>query len=102
MAEINKELPISSKPIFEIPENSRIVIKTYKINVEPQTLLYRVANIAVQVIGFLSLVAWFLLLVALLIISISVLNNLHSVQTIRNQVTPSTSHVIVPQANISQ
>lgn len=90
MPEINKDLPITTKPFFEIPENSTIIIKTYKVNVEPQTPLYKVAVASAKVLSFLSLVVWFFLLIALLIISISVLNNLHSVQVIRDQVTPST------------
>jgi len=91
MAEINKDLPVRVAPFFEIPENSTVVIKTYKVNVEPQNVFYKVTVIVAKVISFLSLIAWFLLLITLLILSVSILNNLEIVNTMRTQVIPSTS-----------
>lgn len=84
MAEINKDEQIQMLPVLE-PSNNGLQYRTYTITVEPATKFYRITNMMMQALGLLSLAAWFLLLVALLGISFSVLNNLESVNVIRSQ-----------------
>lgn len=85
MAEINKDEEIVYLPILGKNDGSTIVVKTYTIYTPPTTRFYKVANAAMQVLGFLTLLAWFGLLLTLIAVSFSVLNNLNSVNVIRNQ-----------------
>lgn len=89
MAEINKDFPVRVAPIFEIPENSTVVIKTYKVNVEPNTAVYKVASVLAKAFSLLILIAWFVLLVGAIIFTFTLLNNLQSVQYIQTQIVPS-------------
>lgn len=84
MAEINKDEQIQMLPVLSSTHNG-LSYRTYTISVEPASKFYRVTNAMMQTLGLLSLAAWFLLLIALLGISFSVLNNLESVSAIRSQ-----------------
>jgi cytochrome c biogenesis protein ResB len=84
MAEINKDEQIQILPVLT-PSHNGLQYRTYTITVEPATKFYRITNMMMQALGLLSLAAWFILLIALLGISFSVLNNLESVNVIRSQ-----------------
>lgn len=84
MAEINKDEQIQILPVLS-PSSGGLQYRSYTITVEPATKFYRITNAMMQTLGLLSLAAWFILLIALLGISFSVLNNLESVNVIRSQ-----------------
>lgn len=90
MAEINKDEQIQVLPVLDLTPDSAFTPK-YTITVTPDTKFYRITNVAMQAFGLLSLIAWFVLLISLLAISFSVLNNLESVQVIRTQNIASSS-----------
>lgn len=97
MAEINRNDDFASLPEITKPEGAPVTGKTYVVNVAPQTKLYRITDTSIQVLGFMSLLVWFLLLLTLLGISLSVLNNLNSVNTMKSQLqtAPSDNSIII-------
>lgn len=93
MAEINKDEAIVYLPILGKSSGDNIIVKTYTIYQAPETRFYKIAEASMQILGFLTLLAWFALLLTLLGISFNVLNNLESVNTIHNQKVVSASVV---------
>ena len=85
MAEYKKDEQISFFPVLGKVVNSNVSVKTYTIYEAPKTKLYRFLNTTFQILGLTTLAAWFVLLLLLISISFTILNNLETLTVIKNQ-----------------
>jgi hypothetical protein len=70
---------------FNIPANSRVIIAKHTVYVEPETKFYIFCMTLAKAFSLASLIAWFVLLILLIILVFSMVNNLEALQVMRGQ-----------------
>jgi uncharacterized integral membrane protein len=70
---------------FNVPANSRVVVAKHTVYVEPDTKFYRICLAIARAFSLASLIAWFVLLILLIVLVFSMVNNLDSLEVMRSQ-----------------